>query len=165
MFPMNLLRRLGRDKVPTKDEASRTRRVRARRYLGGLEPLEQRQLLAVYMLVGDGTVVKGDATNPAAPKGAFAVSTWVWNIPPPIIVHPNPDGGAGGPMLPTPTLTITKMEGGPASGALLHAYLTGESFKSAEVVVIPPGGTGKFVEFDLANVVLTSFQLSGKSTK
>jgi hypothetical protein len=42
----------------------------------------------------------------------------------------------------------------------MHAYTTGESFKSAEVVLTPPGGKGKFVELDLANVVVTSWQVS-----
>jgi hypothetical protein len=71
MFSMNLLRRLGHDKVSTKDEASRTGRVRARRNLGGLETLEERQLLASWacMLVGDGTVVHGGLPIPPPPKG------------------------------------------------------------------------------------------------
>jgi type VI protein secretion system component Hcp len=157
MFPMNLLRRLGRDKAPTKDETSRTRRIRARRYVVGLERLEQRQLLTVgYMLLGDGTIVHGGATEPAAPVGSFDLSSYGWNYPPPII-QANPNAGPGG--VPASALTITKKQG-PASLALLHASVTGESFNSAELLLIPPGGKGNYFECDLANVVVTKWQVS-----
>jgi type VI protein secretion system component Hcp len=160
MFPMNLLRRLGHDKVSTKDEASRTRRVRARRNLGGLETLEERQLLAsqAYMLVGDGTVVHGGATGPAAPKGSFELFTFGWDVPNPPALGANPKAGAGGATVTK--FTITKAVG-PASAALLSAQLTGRSFKSAEVVIVlNAGGSAKVVEYNFTKVVVTSYELS-----
>ena len=136
MFPMNLLRRSGRDNVPTKDEASRTRSVRRRRYPVGLEPLEERQLLAIdmFMLIGDGTVVKGSTTAREAPQGSFKVSSFSWGVS-----NPATDGGRAGTSQPSaPDFSITKMLD-TASVGLFHACTTAQPFSSAKILVFQVG--------------------------
>jgi type VI protein secretion system component Hcp len=150
---MNLLRRLGCDKAPTKDATSRTRRIRARRYVGRLEPLEERQLLAAaFLVIGDGTVVPG---------GAIRVLSASWGTGRNIIVNPNNPP----PHVPPPkvvTFTITKYMDS-ATPALFKASLSGEPFKSAELVITTVPSNGKILEFDFANVVVKSQTFSSNA--
>jgi len=164
MFPMNLLRRSGRDNVPTKDEASRTRSVRGRRNPVGLEPLEERQLLAIdmFMLIGDGTVVKGSTTAPKVPQGSFEVSSFSWGVS-----NPATDGGRAGTSPPSaPNLSITKMLD-TASVGLFHVCTTAQTFSSAKILVFQVGGPHgtpvEILEYDFTNLVVTSAQISGSA--
>jgi type VI protein secretion system component Hcp len=108
------------------------------------------------MLVGDGTVVHGGATDPAAPKGSFELSTFGWDAPIPPALGANPKAGAGGATVTN--FTITKAVDA-ASTALLSAQLRGRSFKRAEVVfVLKTSGSVKVVEYDFTKVVVTSYE-------
>ena len=164
MFPMNLLRRSGRDNVPTKDKASRTKSLRRRRNPVGLEPLEERQLLAIdmFMLIGDGTVVKGSTTALEAPKGSFEVSSFSWGVS-----NPATDGGRAGTSSPSaPNLSITKMLD-TASVGLFHVCTTAQTFSSAKILVFQVGGPHgtpvEILEYDFTNLVVTSAQISGSA--
>ena len=164
MFPMNLLRRSGRDNVPTKDEASRTRRVRGRRNPVGLEPLEERQLLAIdmFMLIGDGTVVKGSTTAPKVPQGSFEVSSFSWGVS-----NPATDGGRAGTSQPSaPDFSITKMLD-TASVGLFHVCTTGQAFSSAKFLAFEVGGPHgtpvEILEYDFTNFVVTGQRFSGSA--
>ena len=164
MFPMNLLRRSGRDNVPTKDEASRTRRVRGRRNPVGLEPLEERQLLAIdmFMQIGDGTVVKGSTTAREAPQGSFKVSSFSWGVS-----YPATDGGRAGTSPPSaPNFSITKMLD-TASVGLSQGCTTAQPFSSAKILVFQVGGPHgtpvEILEYDFTNFVVTSAQISGSA--
>jgi type VI protein secretion system component Hcp len=162
MFPMNLLRRSGRDNDPTKDEASRTRSARRRRNPIGLEPLEERQLLAInmFMLIGDGTVVKGSTTAPEAPKGSFELSSFSWGVS-----NPLTDGGRAGTSQPSaPDFSITKTLD-TASVGLFQGCTTAQPFSSARILVFQVGGPHgtpvEILEYDLTNLVVTSAHISG----
>jgi type VI protein secretion system component Hcp len=161
MFPMNLLRRLGRYTVASKDEASRTRRVRARRNPVGLEPLEERQLLAadVFMVVGGGTVVVGESTSKSAPKGSFDVADFNWGVSNPATV-----GGSGIGIPSAPNFSITKQLDR-ASIGLFAATTRSTQFKTGTEVLVVSAATQKnLLEYDFTNVYVTSAQLSYDSS-
>ena len=164
MFPMNLLRRSGRENVPTKDKASRTKSVRRRRYPVGLEPLEERQLLAIdmFMQIGDGTVVKGSTTAREAPPGSFKVSSFSWGVS-----YPATDGGRAGTSPPSaPNFSITKMLD-TASVGLFQVCTKGQAFSSAKFLAFEVGGPHgtpvEILEYDFTNFVVTSAQISGSA--
>ena len=164
MFPMNLLRRSGRDNVPTKDEASRTRSVRRRRYPVGLEPLEERQLLAIdmFMLIGDGTVVEGPRTAPEALKGSFEVSSFSWGVG-----NPATDGSrAGATRARASDFSITKMLD-TASVGLFQVITRGQAFSSAKFLAFQVGGPHvtpvEILEYDFTNFVVTGQRFSGSA--
>ena len=164
MFPMNLLRRSGRDNVPTKDEASRTRSVRRRRNPVGLEPLEERQLLAInmFMLIGDGTVVKGSTTAREAPPGSFEVSSFSWGVG-----NPATDGSrAGTTRARASDFSITKMLD-TASVGLFQVCTTGQAFSSAKFLAFDVGGPNgtpvEILEYDFTHFVVTGQRFSGSA--
>jgi type VI protein secretion system component Hcp len=164
MFAMNLRRRFRRDNVPAKDEASRSRLVRARRNFVGVEPLEERQLLSakIYMLIGDGTFPKGSATAANVPKGAFEVSSFVWGVSNPATI-----GGPGhGSNVSAPNFSITKSLDSASTG-LFFACTLGTLFETAEVLVLQRSGANgkevKILEYDFSNLLVTSAVLSDDS--
>jgi type VI secretion system secreted protein Hcp len=167
MFPMNLLRRSGRDDVAAKGEASRTRRVRARRHPVGLEPLEGRQLLSTttYMLIGDGTVVHGSSTFSGVPAGSFEVDSFAWGVSNPATVGSTSGSSARGRRVSAPNFTITKPLD-TASTGLFSATTAGQSFSTAKIYEFTTGGNPtEFLEFDFTNVLVTSVQWSNSSSQ
>jgi type VI protein secretion system component Hcp len=162
MFPINLLRRSSRDHVATKDDRSRSRRVRARRNPVGLEPLEERQLLTtdIFMLVPG---VTGSATASFAPKGSFELTSFAWGVS-----HPQTLGAGGfSGSLSAPNFSITKSFDS-ASIGLLGELANGKvNSTGAKVLVFKSGATaGGFVEeleYDFTREVVTSVQLSSSS--
>jgi type VI protein secretion system component Hcp len=165
MFPMNLLRRSGRENVPTKDKASRTKSVRRRRYPVGLEPLEERQLLAIidmFMQIGDGTVVNGSTTAREAPPGSFEVSSFSWGVG-----NPATDGSrAGTTRARASDFSITKMLD-TASVGLFQVCTTGQAFSSAKFLAFDVGGPNgtpvEILEYDFTHFVVTGQRFSGSA--
>jgi type VI secretion system secreted protein Hcp len=159
MFPINLLGRLGRDRVATKDESSRVRRVRARRNPVGVEPLEERQLLAfsTYMLVPG---VTGSVTAASVPKGAFQLTSFQWGVG-----HPETVGtGAFSGKLSAPNFSITKFLDSASIGLLKELVAGTNNVTGAKVLVYKSGTTPvEVLEYDFTNLVVTSAQLLGNS--
>jgi type VI secretion system secreted protein Hcp len=159
MFPMNLLGRLGRDHVATKDETSRARRVRARRNPVGLEPLEERQLLTfnTYMLVPG---VTGSATAASIPKGAFELTSFAWGAS-----HTETVGATGfTSKLSAPNFSITKFLDSASIGLLKELAAGTNNPTGAKVLVFKSGLTPlEVLEYDFTNLVVTSAQLSNSS--
>jgi type VI secretion system secreted protein Hcp len=159
MFPTNWLRRLGRHHVATKDESSRARRVRTRRNPVGLEPLEERQLLAfnTYMLIPG---VTGSATAASVPKGAFPLASFAWGAS-----HPEAVGATGfSAKLSAPNFSITKLFDSATIGLLKELAAGTVNLTGAEVLVFKSGTTPvEVLEYDFTNLVVTSAQLSNSS--
>ena len=163
MFSMSLLRRLSRDDVPTKGEASRTRGVRARRNPVGLEPLEERQLLAtsMFMQIGDGTVVHGPSTFSYVPNGSFALDSFGWGVSNPATVG----SGSSSHRISAPNVSVTK-DLDTASTSLFAATTTAQSFGTAKVLMFNTSLSNptEIFEYDFTNLVVTSAQLSGSTS-
>jgi type VI protein secretion system component Hcp len=159
MFPMNLLRRLGRDHVATKDEGSRARRVRARRNPVGLEPLEERQLLTfnTYMLVPG---VTGSATAASVPKGAFQITSFAWGAS-----HVETVGAPGFTSnVSAPNFSITKIFDTASIGLLKELVAATNNPTGARVLVFNGAPTPvEVLEYDFTNLVVTSAQLLNSS--
>jgi type VI protein secretion system component Hcp len=141
------------------EKASRSRRARARRNLAGPEPLEERQLLSAlyYMLVGDGTVVQGEASDANAPRGSFEISTFAWGVMNGAKIV-SPPGKAS-----APNFSITKPLD-TASTGLFAACTAGARFTTAEILVFSKPGSDsnevEILEYDFSNLVVASAQLS-----
>ena len=124
-----------------------------------------------FLLIGDGTKVKGESTATGlTSKGTAVAAGWIeifsfsWGASNPATVSAGKAGLSAGKVSVSSFNIMKKTE--LSSNQLMTACCTGATYPSATVVMRKATGAGKqeiFIEYDFTNVMVESIQWSGSS--
>jgi type VI secretion system secreted protein Hcp len=120
-----------------------------------------------YVLIGDASVVKGEATasDLTPPAGWFEIYSFSWGASNPTTVGSGSKGLAAGKVSISSFNVMKKTE--TSSAALFQACCNGQHFPTAQVVMRKAAGSaGKqsvFLKYTFTDVMVESVQWSGSS--